>query len=71
MNPTDTVALVCANQDTLVQILAWAGGIMPAASVIAWATARWNALPGWAQRLLQVAAGNLLHAVAGEPKKPS
>ncbi len=70
MDPSNVVAQACAHQDTLVHILAWAGGVMPVASALAWLTARWNSLPVWAQSLLQVFAGNFIHAVAGEPKSP-
>jgi hypothetical protein len=68
MDPTNTVALVCAHQDTIVNALAWMGGVMPVASALAWATARWNKMPAGLQTMLQVAAGNLLHAALGEPQ---
>lgn len=70
MDPASVVATACQHQDTLTHILAWAGGTMPAVSVIAWLTARFKTLPPWAQSLLQLVAGNILHAALGEPQKP-
>ncbi len=67
MDPAHVVAAVCANQDTATQILAWVGGSALVASPLAWLSAHFRLLPPWAQSLLQLAAANLVHAVAGEP----
>lgn len=68
MNTNDAVALACAHQDQITHFLAWMGGIMPIASVLAWLTAKWNKMPAGAQALLQLAAGNLMHSLFGEPQ---
>ena len=67
MDPTDAVKAVCENQAAIVHYLAWAAGVMPVASALAWVTARWKGMPPALQRLLQVLAGDLVSAVLKEP----
>ena len=70
MNTTTAVALACAHQSDITQWLAVAGATMPVASVLAWVTARWKAMPLGAQALLQFLAGNVMHSLLGEPTPP-
>ncbi len=69
MNPNNAVTWICQNQGVVSQVLSYAWAWMPIASVAAWLTARYGALPEWGQRILQLAAGNLLHVAVGEPTK--
>lgn len=71
MDPTTIIAAACAHQAMLMQLLAYAGGIMPVASVIAWFSARWQHTPPGTQAILQLFAGNLMHAFVGEPLAPA
>ena len=70
MDTASAVALACDHQSTIVHVLAWAGGTMPVASILAWATARWNKVPPGLQTIIQLVAGNFAHAVMGEPQPP-
>jgi hypothetical protein len=67
MDPTQLVGTACSHQGQLVTFLAWAGGVMPVASIVTWFTARWNKLPPGMQTILHLIAGDLLHAIMGEP----
>lgn len=70
MNASDGLSWVCQNQDVVDPILTWAAGSI-IASAAAWCSTKWNILPSWAQKILQVLSGNLLHAALGEPTPSS
>jgi hypothetical protein len=67
MDATSVVATVCAHQDLLVQLLAVLGGSSLVVSPVAWLAARYGKLPVQTQAILQLVAGNLVHAFLGEP----
>lgn len=67
----DAVSAVCAHPQEVIDLLSGILAWVPVASAIAWVTAKYAALPGWAQRLLQALALNFLHAIAGEPRPPA
>lgn len=70
MNTATALSLVCQHQSELSTFLESAGVVMPVASLVTWATARWRRIPPGLQTILQLLAGNLAHAILGEPLAP-
>ncbi len=70
MNPADDVTWICAHQALVTTALVWLFGIVPIASGITWFSGAFKKLPGPVQSIIQVLAGNILHAVADPPPAP-
>jgi hypothetical protein len=67
MNPSDSVTWVCQHQDLVTNALLWLFAVVPVASAVTWFQSTFDKLPPWLQAIIQVLAGNFLHAIKNPP----